>query len=87
MQFVGGTTGFKLSETAYRLVREARALGKRTHLGRCNSRRRLLAAHAAGYDSADGTCLRYNPPQYVHEIGRWLDETRRRPALPLWESS
>ena len=83
--FVGGTDAFKLSETAYRLQREAKALGKWTHLGRCNSERRLRAAATAGYDSADGTCLAFNPPLYLETIPRWLDRLRAQPALPLWE--
>lgn len=81
--FVGGSTRWKLSEAAYGLVREARARGKWTHQGRCNSWRRLRAAHAAGYDSADGTCLRYNPPLYTVEITGWLDRLQAQPALPL----
>jgi len=82
--FGGGTTGYKLSETAYRLVREANALGKWTHQGRCNSERRLRAAALGGYASADGTCLAFDPPLYLKEIPRWLDRLKRQPALPLW---
>jgi hypothetical protein len=80
--FVGGTTEWKLSEPVYRLVREARALGKWTHMGRVNSWRRLRAAALSGYDSADGTCLAYHPPQYVREIARWLDRLKAQAALP-----
>jgi len=81
--FVGGTTAYKLSETAYRLQREAKERGKWTHLGRCNSERRLRAAAMAGYDSCDGTCLAFNPPLYLTEIPRWLDRLRSQPRLPL----
>lgn len=81
--FVGGTTRWKLSEAAYRLAAEAKRRGKWVHLGRVNSWQRLRAAHAAGYDSADGTCLAFNPPQYVREIAGWLDRTKRQPALGL----
>lgn len=84
--FMGGSTAFKLSEQAYALVAEAKRRGKWTHQGRCNSWRRLRAAAAAGYDSADGTCLRYNPPQYVREIASWLDRLNRQPTLPLMEA-
>jgi hypothetical protein len=82
--FVGGTTAWKLSEHTYRLVLEAKRLGKWCHLGRVNSLRRLRAAKVSAYDSADGTCLAYNPPQYVREIAGWLDALKRQPALPLW---
>jgi hypothetical protein len=83
--FVGGTTDWKLSERAYRLVRQAKGLGKRAHMGRCNSWRRLNAAYQAGYDTADGTCLAFNPPQYIPEISGWLDRLHRQPALTLWD--
>ena len=82
--FVGGTTRWKLSEPAYRLARWAVALGKWTHLGRVNSWTRIRAAAVAGYASADGTALAYNPPQYAVEIAGWLDRLRAQPALPLW---
>ena len=36
-----------------------------------------------GYDSADGTCLKRNPPYYLEMIGAWLDSLRRQPALGL----
>lgn len=79
--FVGGTTDFKLSETAYGLVSDAKALGRWCHMGRVNSWRRIKAAAISGYDSADGTCLRFNPPQYVREIALWLDTLRAQPSL------
>ena len=83
--FMGGSTGYKLSETAYRLQREAKGLGKWTHMGRCNSERRLRAAAMSGYDSADGTCLAFNPPLYLETIPGWLERLRTRPSLPLWD--
>ena len=82
--FVGGSTGFKLAETTYALVREATARGKWTHQGRCNSWQRLKAAHQGGYASADGTCLAWNPPQYAAEIAGWLDRLTAQPHLELW---
>lgn len=65
--FIGGTTEWKLSEHAYRLVAEAKRRGKWTHMGRVNSWRRFRTAAAAGYDSADGTVLRFDPKRPVHE--------------------
>jgi hypothetical protein len=61
--FIGGTTEWKLSEVAYQLAAEAKRRGKWTHMGRVNSWRRFRAAAAAGYDSADGTYLRFDPTQ------------------------
>lgn len=55
--FIGGTTGFKMSESAGHLVREAKDRGKWVHMGRVNSHRRLRYAKALGCDSIDGTQL------------------------------
>ena len=79
--FVGGTTKWKLSEHAYSLVAEARRRGKWTHMGRVNSWRRFRSAAAAGYDSADGTVLRFDPHRPVHE---WSG--RAFAAVGLWSS-
>jgi hypothetical protein len=76
--FIGGTTEWKLSEHAYQLVAEANRRGKWTHMGRVNSWRRFRAAAAAGYDSADGTVLRFDPNRPVHE---WRDRATARPGL------
>jgi hypothetical protein len=81
--FVGGTTGWKLSEVAYALVAEARRRGKWTHMGRVNSLRRLRAAMVGGYDSADGTFLAFGPDVNLPRVTAWLDALRRQPALPM----
>lgn len=76
--FVGGTTDWKLSEHAYQLVAEAKRRGKWTHMGRVNSWQRFRAAAAAGYDSADGTVLRFDPNRPVH---RWSQRAIANPGL------
>lgn len=76
--FVGGTTDWKLSEVAYQLVAEANRRGKWAHMGRVNSWRRFRSAAAAGYDSADGTVLRFDPNRPVHE---WSDRAIRERGL------
>lgn len=83
--FVGGTTGWKLSEDAYRLVGEAKSRGKWTHMGRVSSRKRFLAAKAAGYDSADGTFVGFGPDIRLREVADWLE--RGEAQLSLWEST
>lgn len=80
--FVGGTTAWKLSETTYQLVAEAKRRGKWTHMGRVNSWARFSAAAAAGYDSADGTVLRFDPNRPVH---KWSARARRHPSI--WENA
>ena len=52
--FVGGTTEYKLSADAERLVREAKRRGLWVHVGRVNSRKRYDYSRAIGADSIDG---------------------------------
>lgn len=82
--FVGGTTVWKLSEATYALAREAKRRGKWVHQGRVNSLRRLRAAAMGGYDSADGTFLKFAPDKNLPRVLRWLHDLRTRPALELW---
>jgi hypothetical protein len=74
--FIGGTTAWKLSETARQLVCEAKRHGKRVHMGRVNSRRRLRLAAAWGVDSVDGTLLTYGPDVHLPRLTAWLNEIR-----------
>lgn len=53
--FVGGSTEWKLGETAALIVREANRLGKWTHMGRVNTFRRIRYAKSIGIRSVDGT--------------------------------
>lgn len=78
--FVGGTTAWKLSEHAYRLAAEAKRRGKWTHMGRVNSWQRFRAAAAAGYDSADGTVLRFDTQR---PVGEWSGRAIQSPGLGL----
>lgn len=79
--FVGGTTAYKLSEAAYGAVREAKRRGKWAHMGRVNSLRRLRAASMGGYDSADGTFLKFGPEKNAPRLRAWLDALTRQPSL------
>lgn len=53
--FVGGSTQWKLGYEAARIVREANARGKWTHMGRVNTNRRIQYAKSIGIKSIDGT--------------------------------
>jgi hypothetical protein len=72
--FVGGTTEWKLSEHARACVDHARSLGKRTHMGRVNSYKRLALAQSWGVDTADGTFLAFAPTTNVPRLLHWLDK-------------
>lgn len=54
--FLGGTTAYKLSRAAADLMLEAKRHPRiLTHIGRVNSRRRLLYSFDLGVDSVDGS--------------------------------
>lgn len=79
--FLGGSTTYKLSEPAYQLAAEARRRGLWSHMGRVNSRRRYMAAMAAGYDSADGTFVGWGPDRRLPEAGGWVAAGQANPSL------
>lgn len=70
--FVGGTTGFKLSNEARIIVDRAKSNGKWVHMGRVNSKKRIRIAHEWGCDSVDGTFLAFGPdvntPKLIHMV-------------------
>lgn len=78
--FIGGSTSWKLSEHAYALMAKAKERGKWTHMGRVNSWRRFRAAAAAGYDSCDGTVLRFDPDRAVRD---WVERALSNPGLGI----
>lgn len=79
--FVGGSTEYKLSASAERHVREAKARGLWAHMGRVNSFNRLRLAASWGCDSADGTFVAYGPDVNVPRLLRWLDRLNGQPEL------
>lgn len=73
--FLGGSTAWKESPSAYRMVKEARRRNKWTHMGRVNSLRRLKIAARWGCDSADGTYLKFTDPVVgLADLADWLHE-------------
>lgn len=76
---------WKLGQSARDLTAQARALGKRVHMGRVNSLRRLKYAEAIGCDSADGTCVAVAPDKNLPVVLGW-DRAVNRQAT-LWEAS
>jgi hypothetical protein len=81
--FTGGSTAWKLSEDAYRLIAEAKQRGLWAHMGRVNSLRRLRAAEVAGYDSSDGTFLTWAPDGNAKRMQRWFENLNVQPSLSL----
>lgn len=72
--FLGGDDEFKLGPVARQFVVEAHGHGKRVHMGRVNSNRRLLYATNIGCDSADGTFLafRNRAGDGTADVAKWF---------------
>ena len=83
--FLGGDTPFKLGPVARSYAAEAHAYGKRVHMGRVNSLRRLRYAAAIGCDSADGTFLTFGPDRRLPELLGWLRDVNGQGVL--WEAT
>lgn len=83
--FIGGSTAWKLGPVPRRLAAEAHLRGKRVHMGRVNSLRRLRYADAIGCDSADGTYVSFGPDRNLPEVLGWL--RRIDTEMPLWRAS
>lgn len=70
--FIGGSTAWKLGAGAAALSEQAHAHGKRVHVGRVNSARRMRhAITVLGADSCDGTYLAYGPHKNVRNVLAW----------------
>lgn len=82
--FIGGDDAWKLSRHAAALVYEAKDRGKWAHMGRVNSKKRLMRAAVMGCDSVDGTFLRWGKPgENLPRMRRWLVDAARCPVLDL----
>lgn len=79
--FIGGSTEWKLGHQARAAVAEAKARGKRVHMGRVNSLKRLRYAQAIGCDSVDGTFLTRGPDVNLLRVRRWLRELDEQQPL------
>lgn len=77
--FVGGSTQWKLGPGAERLIGQAKANGKKVHVGRVNSARRFARFREMGCDSADGTSIAFDPTGNARRIRDWSD----RPSQAL----
>ena len=62
--FVGGDNQFKLRQSAG-LIEAAKSRGKRVHIGRVNTLRRLRYAYDLGADTVDGTAYSMYPATHL----------------------
>jgi len=79
--FLAGDTEWKTGPVAERLAREARERGKKVHMGRVNSLRRMRIAEHFGCDTADGTFLAFGPDKNLPQLLDWLDDLHHQPSL------
>lgn len=71
--FVGGTTSYKLGQDARTAIQKAQSLGKKVHVGRVNSRRRVEIFNSLKVDSIDGTFLIFGPDTNFPKLERWMN--------------
>lgn len=81
--FLGGDDAFKLGPAGAACVAAAKAHGKRVHMGRVNSLKRLRYADAIGCDTADGTYLARAGRQGTSKVLGWLDQLAAEWTLEL----
>jgi hypothetical protein len=72
--FIGGSTEYKLSLTAARVMRHCRLLGLWVHVGRVNSRLRMHQVKAWRADSCDGTGVNFAPDKNLPKLLCWARE-------------
>lgn len=84
--FIGGSTRWKLSGHARRLIAEAKARKKWVHVGRVNTLRRMWLFSATGVDSIDGTAFSKLPDKYIPWMLRRLPAQQHVMEDLLWDS-
>jgi len=82
--FIGGSTEWKLSSHAKDICHEAKSRGKKVHVGRVNSNRRLnLVTDKFMADTADGTYLIYGPVTNLPKLLDWDQIAYRMKTLGI----
>lgn len=76
--FIGGSDGFKEGYGAERVAKEAIVRGKKIHMGRVNSFRRMMIADRIGCDTADGTYIAMGPKINLPKVMSWIDRLEGR---------
>lgn len=77
--FIGGSDKHKLGPEARALIDAGKERGKWVHVGRVNSRARLLQFYDC--DSWDGTTIAFESPKH-RDVARWVREARVRRNSP-----
>jgi hypothetical protein len=72
--FIGGSTKWKLGKGADICIKAAKERGLWVHVGRVNTRKRILHFRMRGVDSVDGTCIAFGPDVNIPKIEKWMKE-------------
>lgn len=70
--FIGGSTEWKMSQSATDCIIKANSIGKKIHIGRVNSYKRLKHFQPYGIKSVDGNKLKYAPDAETKRIISWF---------------
>jgi len=73
--FIGGSTEFKLGKVARDCIAKAKVDGKKVHVGRVNTARRLNYCNLVGADTVDGTCIAFGFDTNLARLNRWMPQT------------
>lgn len=74
--FLGGSTKYKMSQEAKKLVIDLKALNYYVHVGRVNSYKRFKYFYDLGVDSVDGTHVHYKPSVIIPEMTEWFERVK-----------
>jgi hypothetical protein len=72
--FIGGSTEWKLGKGADKCIKTAKERGLWVHVGRVNTRGRIIHFKLRGVDSVDGNCIGFGPDVNIPKIQRWMKE-------------
>ena len=76
--FIGGSTDWKLSESARGLIEHAKQLEKSVHVGRVNSEKRLRYCYRLGVDTVDGSGYFRYKWWYLAQMLHFMDGLHRQ---------
>lgn len=79
--FIGGSTDWKLSESARCLIHEAKRQNKTVHVGRVNSEKRLRYCYRLGVDTVDGSGYFRYKWWYLGQTLQFIDGLHRQGTL------
>ena len=81
--FIGGTTEWKLSQQAVRLMELAKIKAFPVHVGRVNSRRRIRWCFDQGVASVDGTSMSRFSDTYLPKFVAFIAGLKAQETIPL----